>query len=190
MGYYAGPYHRGIHLPHYDQGHLLHAITYRLVDSLPVEVRLRLKQELATLPEEERHTERRKRMECWLDQGRGSCLLRNPDYARHVKDTWEFHQGKYYDLIAWVVMPNHVHLLVEIYETSHLEKIIRMWKTFSCRLINRNMGRQGALWMPDYFDRYIRDAKHFSNVLTYMEKNMRKGGVLWHLPGMAVCDMV
>ena len=183
MGYYTGPYHRGIHLPHYDQGRLLHMITYRLGDSLPDNVLLRLKHETAELPQEQRAIERKRRVEYWLDQGHGSCLLRHPDCARHVKNAWEFHDGKYYDLDAWVVMPNHVYLLMEVYETSQLEKIIRMWKTFSCRLINKRVGRKGTLWMPDYFDRYIRDARHFANARVYLEKNVRKGGVLWHLPG-------
>ncbi len=183
MGYYTGPYHRGIHLPHYDQGRLLHMITYRLGDSLPDNVLLRLEHETAELPQEQRGIERKRRVEYWLDQGHGSCLLRHLDCARYVKNAWEFHDGKYYDLDAWVVMPNHVHLLMEVYETSQLEKIIRMWKTFSCRLINKRVGRKGTLWMPDYFDRYIRDARHFANARAYLEKNVRKGGVLWHLPG-------
>lgn len=190
MGHYAGPYHRGIYLPHYDQGHLLHMITYRLGDSLPEKVLLRLERELAVFPRERRELERKRRMEYWLDQGHGSCLLRSPDCAQHVKDVWKFHHGSYYDLAAWVVMPNHVHLLVEVYETSRLEKIVRMWKTFSCRLINRSVERQGRLWMPEYFDRYIRDAKHLANAFSYLAKNVRSGGVLWHLPGMDKTDVL
>lgn len=182
MGYYAGPYHRGIHLPHYDQGHLLHMITYRLGDSLPANALKRLAGELACLPLKEQDVERRKRMEHWLDQGYGSCLLKSPDCARHVKEAWEFHDGRYYHLMAWVVMPNHVHLLVEVKEAFQLEKVVRRWKTFSCRLINRTMRRKGPLWMPDYFDRYVRDGRHFSNALSYLRQDARQGGVLWHLP--------
>ena len=190
MGYYEGPYHYGIHLPHYDQAHLLHMITYRLGDSLPGNILKQLEAEVACLPLKEQDVERRKRVEYWQDQGVGSCLLKYPDCARHVRDVWEFHNGKHYHLGAWVIMPNHVHLLVEVNETAKLEMIIRVWKTFSCRLINRSIRRQGALWMPDYFDRYIRNGRHFSNALSYLRRNVRQGGVLWYLPeeGALTCE--
>lgn len=128
------------------------------------------------MPLKEQDVERRKRMEHWLDRGHGSCLLKDPDCARHVKDAWKFPHGKYCDLIAWVVIPNHVHLLVEVVEAFQLEKVVRRWKTFSCRLINRAMRRKGPLWMPDYFDRCIRNDRHFSNALSYLRENVRQGG--------------
>ncbi len=80
-------------------------------------------------------------------------------------------------LHAWVVMPNHVHVLLTPLENVTLEEILRTQKSISSTRINKLLGKQGRLWQPDYFDRLIRDEKHFNGVVHYIEWNPVKAGL-------------
>jgi len=55
-----------------------------------------------------------------------------------------------------------------------LEKLVRSWKSFTSRRINSLMGREGSLWQRDYFDRLVRNEKHFANSLRYIRRNPAK----------------
>ena len=68
-------------------------------------------------------------------------------------------------------MPNHVHVLVATTAEHELGAIVRFWKSKSAARINALLGREGALWARDYFDRYIRDGKHFEANKHYIEMN-------------------
>src|SRR5271168_2855134 len=107
-----GWYSRG-YLPHYDTEKLLQSVTYRLADSLPQEKLRQLEDELHDHPANRREAERRKRIEAWLDAGLGCCALRHPEVARYVQDSFLHFHGERYQLHAWCVMPNHVHVLIE-----------------------------------------------------------------------------
>ena len=85
--------------------------------------------------------------------------------------------GQLYRLLAWVVMPNHVHLAVEIWQTPLVE-LMRDWKGYSARRINRLLGRCGKLWQDDYWDRYLRDEAHYRKVVHYIEWNPVKAGLV------------
>ncbi|SMC18331.1 hypothetical protein SAMN02746041_00502, partial [Desulfacinum hydrothermale DSM 13146] len=109
---YKGWYSRG-YLPHLDAPALLQSITFRLADSLPQERLRQLEQELATKPENEREKWKRQRIEAWLDAGMGCCALRHPRLAALMQNTLWYFDGSRYRLLAWCVMPNHVHVLIE-----------------------------------------------------------------------------
>lgn len=189
-----GWYSRG-YLPHFDHPGLLQHITYHLADSLPTAVLEQIDKGLRSLPPERQDTERRRRVEAWLDAGHGSCVLLIPEAAGCVIDTWLRFAGERYDLIAWVVMPNHVHVLVRVYEGVPLAKIVQSWKSYTGRRIRRLMeegragGQQtlaiteeacragarrsqsGRVWMREYWDRYIRDERHFAMAVDYIHQN-------------------
>ena len=55
-----------------------------------------------------------------------------------------------------------------------LEKLIRGWKGFTARQINKLLGRSGNFWQRDYFDRLVRDEKHFANCVRYIRRNPEK----------------
>jgi putative transposase len=194
-----GPTHRGWYsrgyLPHRDHPGLLQSIAYHLADSLPAAVLKQMDTELRTLPAERQDTERRRRVEAWLDAGHGSCVLRLPEAAACVVDTWRHFAGERYDLIAWVVMPNHVHVLVRVYEGVPLGKIVQSWKSYTGRRIRVLMEESRAewqrspaimqeerlagarrsqihrVWMREYWDRYIRDERHFEMAVDYIHRN-------------------
>jgi REP element-mobilizing transposase RayT len=74
-------------------------------------------------------------------------------------------------------MPNHVHLLVQIWQTPMVE-LIKGWKGYSARSINRALRRCGRLWQDKYWDRYIRDEAHYRKVVHYIESNPVKAGLV------------
>jgi putative transposase len=77
-------------------------------------------------------------------------------------------------LITLVVMPNHVHAVLVQNPDYSLEKLIRSWKTFTSRNINKLLVRSGSLWQRDYFDRLVRDETHLANCVRYVRRNPEK----------------
>jgi putative transposase len=71
-------------------------------------------------------------------------------------------------------MPNHVHALFVQNPEWPLEKLIHSWKRFATRQINLLSGHLGTLWQRDYFDRIVRDEKHFANCVRYIRRNPEK----------------
>ncbi len=78
---------------------------------------------------------------------------------------------------AFVVMPNHVHVLTTFREGFRLCDVVRGWKSFSARRINVILGSDGAFWQRNYFDRFIRDETHFERVRAYIENNPVTAGL-------------
>jgi putative DNA methylase len=168
---HKGWYSRG-YLPHFDHPSLLQFITFRLADSLPQEVIQKLTQTVKDA------ASRRRSIEAYLDAGHGACPLREPDNAHSVEEALLHFDGERYRLLAWVVMPNHVHVLVETLPSHSLSTIVHSWKSYTARAIGKRLGHRGQLWQPDYFDRYIRDEKHFQAVVRYIHNNPVKAGLV------------
>jgi len=61
-----------------------------------------------------------------------------------------------------------------------LHDVLHGWKSFTAKAINRRLGRRGTVWMPDYFDRYIRDNQHLDAVVAYIHANPVKAGLVEH----------
>jgi putative transposase len=165
-------WHSRGYLPHCDVPGLLQSITFRLADSLPVEVLHRL------LQEEIDDVSRHKQIEQLLDAGHGACWLRQTAVANIVEDSLLHGDGKRYRLLAWCVMPNHIHVLIETGSVYPVSAIVQGWKSYTARLINQHLGRSGSLWMRDYFDRYIRDDHHLAAVIAYIHSNPVKAGLV------------
>jgi putative DNA methylase len=170
-GWYSRNY-----LPHLDAPGLLQSVTFRLHDALPEEVVERLAGELKR--GEISDTEKRRRVEAYMDAGHGACWLRRADIAELVQGAlWHF-DGQRYRLLAWCVMPNHVHVLIETVEGYPLHQVVHSWKSYTANLANQWLGRDGPFWYRDYFDRYVRDAEHFARVVFYIENNPVKAGLV------------
>ena len=133
----------GGYLPHFDAPRAIQHITYRLADSLPKEALERLEFELKALPAEKQTIERRRRLERrlerLLDAGFGSRVLLRPEAARIIIETWLRFDQERYRLLAFVVMPNHCHVLIECLDSCPLWKIVNSWKSYTARWINANV---------------------------------------------------
>jgi REP element-mobilizing transposase RayT len=119
------------------------------------------------------------RVERWLDQGLGSCVLRDTQLSRMVEDSLlYFHQHRY-ELGASVIMPNHVHCIVRPFGTDdrQLEEITGSWKSYTSRRIHGILGKSGVLWQDESYDRIVRDEEHLWQCLQYIGSNPRKVGL-------------
>jgi REP element-mobilizing transposase RayT len=121
--------------------------------------------------DEERRRAYRKKVEAWLDSGHGACILREPRVAAMVQENLLHHAGSRYHLGAWVVMPNHVHVLIRVQETWPLERIVHGWKSFTGKRIKDLLGIPAPIWQGEYWDRYIRDEAHWQKTRLYIEEN-------------------
>lgn len=162
---FRGWHERG-YLPHRDEPGLTQFVTFRLEDSFPAALR----SEWETLKQIEDERGRRKELDAYLDKGRGACLLRRADIAAMVEGALRFFHGQRYDLRAWAVMPNHVHILFKV-DATPMSQIVESWKKFTCNRANEMLGRTGSLWAEDYWDTYMRDAAQELKARRYIESN-------------------
>ncbi len=113
----------------------------------------------------------------WLDEGHGECHLRDRTCREPLVRTLNHSQGQGYWLHAWVIMPNHVHVLYSLLGDATIDGETGAWKSVSTRGINKLLHRGGQLWQASYFDRLIRDADHFVNVIKYIRRNPHIAGL-------------
>ena len=169
-------------LPHWRQAGATYFVTFRLADALPASKL----QQLSIMRAELRNLDGTalaefwkkefQQIERWMDEGLGSCCLAEAA-TRHllVKHIQRGHDEDY-ELGAWVVMPNHVHLIIRPLEDHEeaLSKTIQRWKRSSALSINARLKRTGPLWQSEYYDRIVRDAEHLWNTLQYIGNNPEK----------------
>lgn len=140
----------GAQLPHRQQGEVMQFVTFRLGDSIPA-IKLTDWREQRAIwlnfhpkpwsqeMENEYHQRFTKQMESWLDEGVGSCLFKYLENRRIMEEVLLRFQGDRVEYHAWVIMPNHVHLLFTPRDT--LESLIKAWKGATARRIG-----QGSIW--------------------------------------------
>ena len=172
----SSQYHR-TGLPHFEAGEVPQHICFRLADSLPQSLLREWEEELQRLPETEQQNERRQRIEAALDQGHGACWLQRPEIATLVRGALCHFNGDRYRLHGWVIMPNHVHVLVTPLGDHSLSGVVHSWKSYTATQANKLLGRRGPFWHADYFDRFMRDEGHFVTTLEYIHGNPVKAGL-------------
>src|SRR5882724_5564239 len=161
----------------FEGGEIAQTVTFRLFDSLPQSLLAEWRNELDKLPARESNMELRKRIEAHLDRGEGLAWMKNPDVANVIQDALLFFDSERYHLQAWVVMPNHVHALLTPIKDWELGAILHAWKSFTANECNKVLGLRGNFWQPDFFDRYVRDERHYHNAITYIHDNPVKAGL-------------
>jgi type I restriction enzyme R subunit/putative DNA methylase len=194
---------------HHFHGHgAIQHVTFHLEDSLPKNTLDRLKREIEVCPSNRRNAELRIKIEDWIDSGAGSCILREPEIAVMVQETLLFFHWQRYELIAWTVMPNHVHVLFQPINGWSLPKIVASWKKFTAKNIHifraarpghanlpighyENEGESSnslkrnakkpspdPVWHREYWDLYIRNERHFQQAIEYIHMNPVKAGLV------------
>lgn len=155
---------------HWDVQGSYQFITWRLADSLPEEVVARYNEERLSEDEIVRRSAF-KQIDVSLDKCHGECPLKHPLAAREVLESLKRHAGNHYDLCAFVVMPNHVHVILHTIPGTALKDIMRLVKGGSAHGINAAFNRHGRVWQPDYFDRLIRDPQQLEQTRHYIHWN-------------------
>ncbi|MGB7209894.1 MAG: transposase [Pyrinomonadaceae bacterium] len=169
-----GRYDRG-YLPHYDNDVLTQFVTFRLAGSLPKSVVAGLSRNLerGLISEIDFHRE----IDKYLDMSDGLTYLSDERIAESISETiLKFDRVKY-ELHSWVIMPNHVHILITPLDDYSLAEILHSIKSFTANFANKTLGRNGRFWSPEYFDRFIRDREHYASAKRYIENNPVKAGL-------------
>ena len=171
-------WHTRGYLPHFDADKF-QFVTFRLADSLPQSILKKFEQELKHKKLDHFYDrEFQIKIEEYLDKGVGDCHLGNAAIAEILVRSLLLFDNLRYLLAAWVVMPNHGHVLLKPLPGFSLTSIMKGLKGNTANQANKSLGRTGKFWHPDYFDRYIRDEEHFRKTVRYIENNPVKAGLV------------
>ena len=168
------------HLPHVSERQKLYVVTFRLHDSLPREVVKGYLEECkrmfgGDMPAFKTKRESllyQKMMEA-MDAGYGECLLKDKAIRRIVEDAFDFVDDNMAGVDAYVIMPNHVHVVLRTYEGITIQQVIHSVKSYTAVEINRQLHRSGGVWQREYYDRIIRNEAHYANAINYIRSNPR-----------------
>ncbi|MFO0866871.1 MAG: transposase [Gemmataceae bacterium] len=184
-------------LPLWSQAGAMCFLTWRAIDSIPANVLSRWhaerdewlrshaidssspfwRRDFEQLPQPVRAEFSRKFSTAWhdhLDTGHGACVLRRPEIAKIVRDSLLYGDGKLYDLDAFVVMPNHVHILAAFVDEQGMLDQCKSWKYFTSVKINRILGQTCRFWQQDGFDHLVRSMEHLEAFRRYIRANPDK----------------
>jgi REP element-mobilizing transposase RayT len=154
-----------------------------LADALPQSVTQKLKEERKNWknshdldqlsPEEiaEYHRLFSERYETLLNAGSGSCVLSDPEIAAIVDSSLHHFEGQRYELDEYVIMPNHVHVLVKPMAGHKLVDILHSWKSFTANEINKRSGKSGQLWQHESYDHIVRHERAMDAIRSYIWEN-------------------
>jgi REP element-mobilizing transposase RayT len=106
-----------------------------------------------------------------LDRGHGECVLKCPDLAQIVADSLLHFDGVRYHMGDFIVMPNHVHLLVCLLSDTKLKDVCYSWKKFTATKINQHLERRGSFWQSESFDHLVRSPDQFEHLQKYIAGN-------------------
>ena len=155
--------HWATRLPHWHQDYKYVFVTFRLVDSIPQEKIILFKEEkelwLKKHPKpwsdevaKEYKIRFSLKIDKWLDNNYGNCILADAQNRKIVEDALFFFNDKRYHLKAFVVMPNHVHILMQLFNNFHIDSILKSIKSYTAKKINHVMNRNGRIWQAESFD--------------------------------------
>jgi len=186
-------------LPHIQPPGATLFITFRLAGSIPIQALQRLAEEwcrveteLARIsdPKEKAkrtYLEQRRFFGKWdalLDKAReGPFWLRDPRIATLVADSLLYRDGKVYELDAFCIMPNHVHMVCRPLKKADgsyhsLAAIMHSLKRYTARQANQLLGRRGAFWQHENYDHIVRDSKEWERIIAYVLNNPVKAGLV------------
>ncbi|MBI3862255.1 MAG: transposase [Planctomycetia bacterium] len=181
-------------LPHWYQPGVTYFVTFRTEDSIPKDVvelwyrrrndwllRHRINSHdpnwkaklraLSFAQQQEFHATFSQEYEECLDRGIGACVLKRPELAKIVADSLRHFDGDRYHLGDFVVMPNHVHVLVCLLGDTEIESQCYSWKKFTATQLNRALGNPGRFWQEESFDHLVRSLDQFEYLQRYIAAN-------------------
>jgi putative transposase len=174
-------------------------ITTRLVDSIPVEViqQFELENQAAIRLIEENYPNLDERkiaigkqwkrnfatFDKYLDNSQGgNHWLKQNEIAEIVKESLHYWDKKRYDLIAFTIMSNHVHLLIDTWDAENyatsITTVMQSIKRHTARQSNILLNREGQFWQNESYDHLVRNQKEFENIIYYTVQNSVKAGLV------------
>jgi len=186
-------------LPHWQPEGATLFVTTRLAGSLPQEViaaliaeREREKKALSALVtreerEKQDYQDERQafgRWEAALDRAEsGPHWLGQPQVAQVVTEALHYRDSRVYDLLAFCVMPNHLHIVITPLQNPQgeyylLHRIMQSLKRHTARRSNEKLGRQGAFWQAESYDHVVRNEAELRRIVHYVVHNPVKAGLV------------
>ena len=167
-------------LPHWRQGVVTYFVTFRTADSLPQEKlglwRTERDAWLKLHPEphddlvrQDYHRMFTDRIQYWLDQEAGECLLNRTEIRQIVESALRHFDGQRYHLDDFVVAANHVHVVVTPMVGHQLSDVVHCWKSFTSHAINKATHRDGAFWQKESFDHIVRSMPQLERIRRYID---------------------
>ncbi len=188
--------HHWYHGPHFQYENSIVFVTWRLAFTLPRHLR-DLFDSLKELPYPERQASLEElnhynahAFKCFINYDRALGIYCNPGFSLNeshiskiLRDAFHFMDGRRYELHAYCIMSNHVHLLIrslrdEQGDYQYLCKIIQYLKSWTSRQINIQLNRKGSIWDNFYFDRMVRTVQAYENVVSYILNNPVDAGLV------------
>ena len=177
------------HLPHWEIAGGAYFMTIRCAGSLPTPVLKQLdalhRQISAQRTQADNpallNLQRRSflALEKYLDQGRGFCPFRDPRCAKLIVAALEELEAVGWSVKNHVLMPNHIHLLVDTQlDAAPMKTVWTRWKGSTARRANLLLGRCGPFWHRDWFDRWMRDTSMRERTVRYIRHNPVKAGLV------------
>lgn len=187
------------HLPHLQPEGATFFVTCRLAGTIPNHVRLALLEEaehdlqsIDSLPDpveqqREAYVRHRKAFVRWdavLNSASvGPKWLRDERVAQMVADSLRHRQDTIWSLIAYCVMPNHVHIVFTPiagpdgrYPT--VTSILQSFKGYTAYNANRLLGQHEGFWQHESYDHWVRDEDEFARIVAYVVNNPVKAGLV------------
>jgi len=188
------------HLPHWKQEDVTYFVTFRLIDSLP-KLKLehwRNERELWLASNQKPYSSEKlaeyrelfsERINQWLDAGSGSCLLAKKQNAEVVQTALQHFDGERYRLSSYVIMANHVHVLVSPRSGCKLADILHSWKSFTANEVNRLSGTHGSVWQDESYDHIVRSPEELNLYTRYIQENVEQsnGTALARIDRLEAC---
>ncbi|HSW13416.1 MAG TPA: transposase [Solimonas sp.] len=113
----------------------------------------------------------------WLGRSIASCLHEG-DLVRDART------------LAWVLMPDHLHWLVQLGDLLTLDQLVRRFKSVSALRINTRRGIVGALWQPGYYDHLVRDDENLLDASRYIVANPLRAGLVQRVGDYPLWDAI
>jgi putative transposase len=158
------------YLPHFDANTLLQHVVFRTVGALPKHVVEQAKLAPQGL--------QRSLIDDALDNSQDGSVFSDHDCADIMQKALRHFDGDRYDLQAWCVMPNHVHVVLVTDPQVLLGRIVKSWKHAVAWRINKLQGTERPIFAKDYFDRFVRNLKQADSAIGYVEANPVKTGLV------------
>ncbi|NLF73580.1 MAG: hypothetical protein GX575_31465 [Candidatus Anammoximicrobium sp.] len=184
-------------LPHWSQAGAVCFLTWRTIDSLPKDVldrwfgdRARWLASHGIQPDDPQWRDQLQRLDfklvrdfldkLWnrwhdsLDAGHGAGALRQPELSAIVADSLQHFDGDRHEMLDYVVMPNHCHLLAVFPDEQAMLVQCESWKHYTAVQINRRLHQRGHFWQADGFDHLVRTEAQFEYLRKYIRDNPQR----------------
>jgi len=181
-------------LPHIQISGATYFVTFRLKDSLPLEILEQLVSEsdqIKKLTANQQYLAHRRwfgKFDEYLDRClHGEKYLEEDQVLAIVSDSLRRRDSQIYDLLAFCIMPNHVHAVFTPLENPKggyysLTEILHSLKRNSAKQVNRVLGRTGPFWQDESYDHIVRDDAELDRIIRYVLNNPVKAGLAAEWP--------